>query len=68
MLPRSGTFAAQTWNAALAALGALEYNERAERTIPRSTPPPASVQTDYAREMAALQRVWAQRIAALNAP
>ena len=68
MLPKAGTLTAQTWNAALAALGSLEYNERAERTIPRSTPPPASVQTDYAREMAALQRVWAQRIAALNAP
>lgn len=67
MLPKAGTLTAQTWNAALAALGALEYNERAERTIPRSTPPPASVKTDYAREMAALQRVWAQRIADLNA-
>ena len=67
MLPKSGAIAAQTWNAALAALGALEYNERARRTIPRTTRQIRSVKTDYAREMDALRRVWDQRIQELNA-
>ena len=67
MLPKSGAIAAQTWNAALAALGALEYNERARRTIPRRTRQIKAVKTDFAREMDALRRVWDQRIQELNA-
>lgn len=58
MMPRSGTALAQTWNAALAAGGALEYNERARRTAPRNASRPRDVKTDYQRELDALMRAW----------
>ena len=53
MMPRSGTGAAQAWNAALAVLGSLEYNERASRTLDRSPRPPSVVKSDWQREQEA---------------
>ena len=53
MMPQSGTGAAQAWNAALAVLGSLEYNERARRTLNRSPKPPAVVKSDWQREQEA---------------
>ena len=47
MMPRAGTGAAQAWNAALAVIGSLEYNERAQRTLDRSPRPPAVIKSDW---------------------
>ena len=49
MMPQSGTGAAQAWNAALAVLGALEYNERANRTLDRTPRPPSVIKSDWQR-------------------
>jgi len=53
MMPQSGTGAAQAWNAALAVLGALEYNERANRTLDRTPRPPSVIKSDWQREQEA---------------
>ena len=47
MMPKAGTGAAQAWNAALAVLGSLEYNERAQRTLDRSPRPPSVIKSDW---------------------
>ncbi len=49
MMPKSGTGAAQAWNAALAVLGSLQYNERARSTLPRSPRAPAVIKSDWQR-------------------
>lgn len=54
MMPRSGVGAAQAWNAALAVLGAVEFNERASRALDRRPRAPAVVVTDWQRRMESL--------------
>ena len=49
MMPKSGTGAAQAWNAALAVLGSLQYNERARSTLPRSPRAPSVIKSDWQR-------------------
>ena len=49
MMPKSGTGAAQTWNAALAVLGSLQYNERARSTPTRSPRAPSVIKSDWQR-------------------
>jgi len=51
MMPISGSALVQLYNAALAVGGALEYNQRATRTLPYETKRPAGLMSDYQREM-----------------
>jgi hypothetical protein len=46
-MPRSGTAVAQTYNALLAALGTLQYNEQATRSFRRTARRPPAIKTDY---------------------
>jgi endonuclease YncB( thermonuclease family) len=66
-MPQSGSAIAQGWNAVLAALGGLGYNEAARAAEARAAAPMREVPTDYARAMAALRAAQEARIAALNA-
>ena len=66
-MPRSGTASAQIWNAALALLGAIQYNERASAAIQTGTSMSKEIATDYEREMKALREIQQARIDALNA-
>ncbi|HMO51246.1 MAG TPA: thermonuclease family protein [Kiritimatiellia bacterium] len=50
-MPRSGTALAQTYNAVLAALGTVQYNEQARRASKRRAKRPTGIKTDYDRRV-----------------
>lgn len=50
-MPRSGNALVRAWNAALAAGGAIEYNQRADRTLAYETKRPTGIRSDYEREI-----------------
>jgi len=50
-MPKSGSGLAQTYNAVLAALGAVQYNEQARRAAKRKAKRPSGIKTDYDRRV-----------------
>lgn len=50
-MPISGSALVQLYNATLAVGGALEYNQRATRTLPYETKRPGNILSDYQRDM-----------------